>query len=56
MLMRVWPNIEQFPHEWYVDVAELYLYFSSAHLPAMHVKEQAATVAACRKNNYSDHS
>ena len=37
-------------------VAELYLYFSSGHLPAMHIKEQVAAFAAHRKNNYSDHS
>lgn len=36
-------------------VAALYLYFSSGRLPAVHVKEQGATPAAHRKNNYSDH-
>lgn len=37
-------------------VAELYLYFSLGHLPAMHIKEEVATLATRRKNNYSDHS
>lgn len=35
-------------------VAEFYLYVSSRHLPATHIKEEVATLAAHRKNNYPD--